>query len=51
MGYFTKKIKHTSNISNAITRHNHNNYEHNVINEDNKHIKHTSNYGTEKMLQ
>ena len=29
--YFTKKIEHTNNITNNITRHNHNNYEHNVI--------------------
>ena len=26
-----KKIEHTNNITNNITRHNHNNYEHNVI--------------------
>ena len=30
-GYFTKKVEHTNNITNNITRHNHNNYEHNVI--------------------
>ena len=29
--YFTKKIEHNNNITNNITRHNHNNYEHNVI--------------------
>ena len=27
---FTKKIEHTSNITNNTTRHNHNTYEHNV---------------------
>ena len=30
-GYFTKKIEHKNNITNNNTRHNHNNYEHNVI--------------------
>ena len=35
--YFAKKIEHTSNTINNITRHNHNNYEHNVINKVNKH--------------
>ena len=29
--YFTKNIEHTNNITNTITRHNHTNYEHNVI--------------------
>ena len=29
--YYTKKMNNTSNITNNITRHNHNNYEHNVI--------------------
>ena len=29
--YFAKKINDTSNLINNITRHNHNNYEHNVI--------------------
>ena len=29
--YYTKKINNTSNIANNITKHNHNNYEHNVI--------------------
>ena len=28
--YFTKKIEHTNTTINNITRHNHNNYEHNV---------------------
>ena len=41
---FTKKIEHTSNIINNITRHSHNNYEHNVIKQVNKHIKHISSY-------
>ena len=43
---FTKKIMHTNNITNKITRHSHNNYEHNVI-KNNKHIKHVNNYDTE----
>ena len=29
--YFTKKIEHTHNITNNITRHSHHNYELNVI--------------------
>ena len=29
--YFTKKTEHKNNITNDTTRHNHNNYEHNVI--------------------
>ena len=29
--YFTKKIEYTNNVTNNITRHNHNNYEHNVM--------------------
>ena len=29
--YYTKQINNTSNITNNSTRHNHNNYEHNVI--------------------
>ena len=45
--YFTKKIEHTNYITNDITRHNHNNFEHNVFKKDNKHIKHINNYGTE----
>ena len=35
--YYTKKHFNTSNIANNITRHNHNNYEHNVIKKVNKH--------------
>ena len=45
--YFTKKINNTSNITNNITRHNHNNYENNLIKKVNKHIKHLDNYDTE----
>ena len=45
--YLTEKIKHTSNIANNIARHHHNNYEHNVIQKVNQHIKHISNYDTE----
>ena len=45
--YFTKKIKHTSNITNSITRHKHNNYEHNVIIIVNKHMNHINKYDTE----
>ena len=45
--YFTKKIHNTSNITNNITRHNHNNYEHNVIQYVHKHTKHITNYDTE----
>ena len=45
--YSTKKIEHTTNITNNITRHNHNNYEHNVIKKVHKHITHINNYGTE----
>ena len=29
--YFTQKIELNNNITDSITRHNHNNYEHNVI--------------------
>ena len=36
--YYTKKNFNTSNITNNITRHNHNNYEHNVIEKVHKHI-------------
>ena len=45
--YFTKKIDHKNNITNNITRHHHNNYEHNVIKKVHKHIKHINNYDTE----
>ena len=49
--YYTKKNFNTSNITNSITRHNHNNYEHNVIKEIHKHMKHINNYDTDKILQ
>ena len=45
--YVTTKMKHTHNITNNITRHNHNNYEHNVINKVNTHIHHINNYDTD----
>ena len=45
--HFTKKLEHTSSTFNNTTRQNHNNYEHNVIQEINKHITHINNYGTE----
>ena len=45
--YYTQKNFNTSNITNNITRHNHNNYEHNLIKRVNKHIKHINNYDTE----
>ena len=45
--YYTEKNFNTSNITNNITRHNHNNYEHNAIKKVHKHIKHINNYDTE----
>ena len=45
--YYTKKINSTSNTTNSITRHNHNNYEHNVIKKVHKHIKHINNFDTD----
>ena len=45
--YFTKKNFNTNNITNNITRHHHNNYEHIVIKKVHKHIKHINNYDTE----
>ena len=42
-----QRIEHKNNITNNITRHNHNNYEHNVIKRIYKHIKHINNYDTE----
>ena len=45
--FYTKKNSNTSNITNDITRHNHNNYQHNVIKKVHKHIKHINNYDTE----
>ena len=35
--YYTKKIKHTSNITNNITKYDHNSCEHNVMKQVNKH--------------
>ena len=43
-----KRIFNTSNITNHITRHNHNNYEPNLIKHVHKHIKHINNYDSEK---
>ena len=43
---FEKKIEHKNNITNNITRHNRNNYEHNVIKKVHKHIKHFNTYDT-----
>ena len=45
--YYTKKNFNTSNITNDIARHNHNNFEHNVIKHVHKHIKNINNHGTE----
>ena len=42
-----RKTEHTNNITNNTTRHNHNNYEHHVIQKVNNHIEHISSYGTE----
>ena len=43
----SKEIELKSDIANNITRHNHNNYEHNAIKKVHKHIKHINNYDTE----
>ena len=45
--YYSKRDFNTSNITNNITRHNHNNYEHNVIKQVHKHIKNIRSYDTE----
>ena len=45
--YFAKKIEHTSIITNNITRHDHNNYELDIMNKADKRIKHINNYDTE----
>ena len=45
--YYAKKTEHTNNIINNTTKHNHNNYENNVIKKVNKHITHINNYATE----
>ena len=42
-----KTINNTSNITNNITIHNHNTYEHNVLKQVHEHIKHINNTGTE----
>ena len=42
-----KKSFNTNNITNNITRHNHSNYEHNVMKKVHKHIKHINSYDTE----
>ena len=44
--YFAKKIEHTNFITNSITRHNLNNYEHNAVKQIHKHITHNNYYGT-----
>ena len=44
--YCTKK-SNTSNLTNNITRHIHNNYEHNVIKQVHEHMKHINNFDTE----
>ena len=46
----TLQRKHKNKTTNNITRHNHNNYEHNVIKKVHKHIKHINNYDAEKNL-
>ena len=45
--YCAKHHFNTSNITNNITRHIHNNYEHNIVKTVNAHIKHINNYDTE----
>ena len=47
INYYAKKDFNTSNITNNITRHNHNNYEHNVVKNAPKHINNIHNYDTE----
>ena len=42
-----QRKNNTSNITNNITRHNHNNYDHNVIKKVHKHMKHINNYDTD----
>ena len=44
---FTKNNFNTHNITNTITRHNHNNYEHNVIKQVHVRVTHINNYDTE----
>ena len=43
----TKKPENTNHTTINITRHNHNNYEHNVIKNINTYIKHIDNYDTD----
>ena len=45
--YHTRKSFNTSSITNSITRHNHNNNEHNVIKQVHKHMTHIGNYDTD----
>ena len=45
--HYTNKNFNTSNITNNITRHSHNNYDHNVFKTVIAHIKHINNYDTE----
>ena len=40
-------MENTNNITNNITRHSHNNFEHNVIKKVNQHRQHINNYDTE----
>ena len=47
INYYTERNFNTSNVTNNITRHNHNNYEHNVIKKVHKHVKDINNYDTE----
>ena len=49
-GYFAKIIDNTNNITKHITRHDHNNYEHNVIKKVDTHITHINNYDTEHTI-
>ena len=45
--YYIKKNINTRTITNNITRHSHNTYEHNVIKKVHKHIQHINNYDAE----
>ena len=45
--YYAKKIEHTNDTTNNITKLNHNSHEHNVIKQVNNHITHINNYATE----
>ena len=44
---FLQRKQNINNTTNDITRHNHNNYEHNVIKKVHGHIKRINNYDTE----